>query len=208
MDNLINAAIIIDCKISKEWFILKLEKYNNINLLKDACCKQEIFDLLKTGNCNFIIIDINIFNMYKININEFIDNINYSIKILVLSQTISNNYLELIYKWVNGIVLKDNIREIELAIDKILKGGSHFSEQIYSNIIINNRKKNNKELKISPRQKEIIPLTLQRYKNKEIAEKLFISIKTVEYHKSKLKNNTGAKSTVEAIRIIKKKNII
>lgn len=67
-------------------------------------------------------------------------------------------------------------------------------------------KKQNVEISI--RQKEIVPMVEMGMNNNEIADRLFISIKAVEYHRSKFINDLCAKNMIDAIRIAKEKKII
>ena len=48
---------------------------------------------------------------------------------------------------------------------------------------------------LTPREKEVYQLIMEEYSNQEIADKLFISIRTVEVHKRNLLEKTGAKNT-------------
>lgn len=53
--------------------------------------------------------------------------------------------------------------------------------------------------KLSPREKEVLPLILEGKSNKEIAEKLFIEISTVKKHVERILNKTGMSNRSELI---------
>lgn len=53
---------------------------------------------------------------------------------------------------------------------------------------------------LSPREADVLRLTAEGYTNKEIAEKLSISVKTVETHKAHIAEKLGTKSRVEWLR--------
>ncbi|TAK06427.1 MAG: response regulator transcription factor [Candidatus Manganitrophaceae bacterium] len=56
------------------------------------------------------------------------------------------------------------------------------------------------ERRITEREKEVLRLAALGYKNKEIAEELCIKVKTVETHRSNIKNKLGLRNISELIR--------
>lgn len=97
---------------------------------------------------------------------------------------------------ISGYVLK-NIGKQELinAIEKIAAGGIYFSEEVLEELQkVSNRKKENEEAHLTDREVEIIRLIEKEYSNKQIAETLFISERTVETHRKNIfrKTNTGS----------------
>ena len=60
---------------------------------------------------------------------------------------------------------------------------------------------------LSKRELEILPLVAKGYGNKEIAEKLFISVKTVEAHKSRFMDKIGLSSRPEILEYAIKKKL-
>lgn len=61
---------------------------------------------------------------------------------------------------------------------------------------------------LSEREKEVLSLTAKGYANKEIAEMLMISVKTVETHKSNAMEKLGLKSRPELIKYAMKKGLL
>jgi len=97
---------------------------------------------------------------------------------------------------ISGYVLK-NIGKQELinAIEKIAAGGIYFSEEVLEELQkVSNRRKENEEAHLTDREVEIIRLIEKEYSNKQIAETLFISERTVETHRKNIfrKTNTGS----------------
>lgn len=112
-----------------------------------------------------------------------------SIKILALSMSGSG---ELVNEMINeanisGYVLK-NIGKQELikALEKIAAGGIYFSEEVIAELHqTSQRKKEKDEAHLTGREIEIIRLIEKEYSNRQIAEALFISERTVETHREK-----------------------
>lgn len=61
---------------------------------------------------------------------------------------------------------------------------------------------------LSEREKEIMVWIAKGYSNKEIAEHLVISVKTVESHKSNLMDKLGLKSRPELVKLAMKKGLL
>ena len=90
--------------------------------------------------------------------------------------------------------------EIFKAIDTILSDENYFSSEV-TKIIMDNmagKKKPSKRLTLETpltrREKEVLELIVKEYSNQEIADALFISVRTVDAHKRNLLEKTGCKN--------------
>jgi DNA-binding NarL/FixJ family response regulator len=93
----------------------------------------------------------------------------------------------------DGYILKDDShKELLAAIENVLNGKTHLSPSICGNIVngyLNNSgesKPVTKSEMLTRREREVIKLIAEGFRNKDIAEQLSISIKTVEKHRSNL----------------------
>ena len=103
---------------------------------------------------------------------------------------------------ISGYVLK-NIGKQELvkAIEKIAGGGIYFSEEVIDELQrSSNRKKQNAEAHLTDREIEIIRLIEKEYNNKQIAEALFISERTVETHRKNIFRKTNTNSVIGLVK--------
>ena len=103
---------------------------------------------------------------------------------------------------ISGYVLK-NIGKQELvkAIEKIAGGGIYFSEEVIDELQrSSNRKKQNAEAHLTDREIEIIRLIEKEYNNKQIAETLFISERTVETHRKNIFRKTNTNSVIGLVK--------
>lgn len=101
-----------------------------------------------------------------------------------------------------GYVLK-NIGKSELikAIDKIAAGGIYFSDAVLEELrLTGERKKENEAAHLSVREIEILKLIEQEHSNREIADMLFISERTVETHRKNIFRKTGTNSVIGVIK--------
>jgi DNA-binding NarL/FixJ family response regulator len=103
---------------------------------------------------------------------------------------------------ISGYVLK-NIGKQELikALEKIAGGGIYFSEEVINELQrTSQRKKENVEAHLTGREIEILRLIEKEYNNKQIAEALFISERTVETHRKNIFRKTNTNSVIGLVK--------
>jgi two-component system nitrate/nitrite response regulator NarL len=127
-----------------------------------------------------------------------------SVKILALSMSGQG---ELVNEMINdadisGYVLK-NIGKQELinALEKIADGGIYFSEEVINELQrASQRRKETEEAHLTNREIEILQLIEKEYNNKQIAEALFISERTVETHRKNIFRKTSTNSVIGLVK--------
>lgn len=103
---------------------------------------------------------------------------------------------------ISGYVLK-NIGKQELvsALEKIAGGGIYFSEEVIEELRRSSeRQKQKAEARLTDREIEIIRLIEKEFNNKQIAETLFISERTVETHRKNIFRKTGTSSVIGLVK--------
>ncbi|GGG03383.1 oxygen regulatory protein NreC [Paenibacillus albidus] len=137
-------------------------------------------------------------------------------KILILTMHDDEEYLFHVLKnGASGYVLKSAPdEELLLAIRTIYQGGTYIHPKMATSLVREFFKKDKTvhtedpfEL-LSKRELEILPLIAKGYGNKEIAEKLFISVKTVEAHKSKIMEKLNLASRPELVEYALRKKLL
>jgi two-component system, NarL family, nitrate/nitrite response regulator NarL len=103
---------------------------------------------------------------------------------------------------ISGYVLKNiGKKELVAAIEKIAGGGIYFSEAVLEELKKTaDRKKQNEEAHLTDREIEIIGLIEKEYSNKQIAEALFISERTVETHRKNIFRKTATNSVIGLVK--------
>jgi DNA-binding NarL/FixJ family response regulator len=111
-----------------------------------------------------------------------------------------------------GFLLKNSsIDEIERAIHLINTGKNCYSDDLlgyFTNKFIDNSPKDDDSIKLTKREIEVLRLVSQGMTNSEIADKLFISKRTVDGHKANLIQKTGSKNVVDLLIYSIKNDII
>ena len=103
---------------------------------------------------------------------------------------------------ISGYVLKNiGKKELITAIEKIANGGIYFSEDVLEELQRTaNRKKESDIAHLTDRETEIIRLIEKEYSNKQIAETLFISERTVETHRKNIFRKTNTNSVIGLVK--------
>ncbi len=130
------------------------------------------------------------------------------IKILIMSMLLDSKIIKTILQaGASGYLVKDSTDyEIKAAIDAVMKGDTFYSKQVTKIIMDGMSKKRmsnsiiKNNINISKRETQIIQLISEEYSNKEIADKLFISARTVDSHKRNLLEKTGSRNIIGLIK--------
>ena len=126
-----------------------------------------------------------------------------NIKLIALTMMGESQHIkQMLAEGALGYLLKNcGEAEVKLAIQNVMMGGTYYSPEV-TNIIMNNIRKvkpkaNSNvamEMPLTDREKEVLKLILKEYSNQEIADELFISVRTVDAHKRNLLDKTGSKN--------------
>lgn len=129
------------------------------------------------------------------------------VKIIALTMFGEEEYLEsMLNAGIKGFLLKNTgVDELERAIEIVNSGKSYFSPdvlQTLTELLRDNKDKktNDKpDIEITDRELEVLQLICEGYTNTEIADKLFISQRTVDGHRANLISKTGVKNTAALV---------
>jgi two-component system response regulator NreC len=125
------------------------------------------------------------------------------IKVIVLTVHKSEEYIiASLDAGAKGYILKDaSHNELILALEYVMDGkiflSPSISDKVVGGYLEQKKKKNTSSLldNLTSREQEILKLIAEGYRNKEIADHLFISLKTVEKHRSNLMQKLDRRNT-------------
>jgi len=111
---------------------------------------------------------------------------------------------------VQGYLLKTaNRKELLEALEAVADGGTYFSREIIDELHAYTRiKKSNEAINLTAREIEIVQCISEDLSNKQIAEKLFISERTVETHRKNIFRKVDIHSVVGLIEFARKRKLI
>lgn len=195
--------IVDDHKVVRDGVALYLENDPDYEVVNQVSGGMEALELLEKEKIDLVIIDINMDDLDGIETTRRIMKISKDIRVLAL--TMHNDYQHIkamMDAGASGYILKScDENEMKEAISSILNDEIYYSKEVAQTVMNNLAKKKVRTpgeglpTPLTPREKEIYRLILQEDSNQEIAEKLFISVRTVEVHKRNLLEKTGAKNS-------------
>jgi|SRR5215471_13693137 len=135
-------------------------------------------------------------------------------KLIFLSQHLNPAYLrQALRLGASGYVLKSGAtEELQQAIQAVLRGENYITPA-FGNDVIENLWNRSGEIddtadELTDRQREILKLIIDGKANKEIADILHVSIKTVEFHRARLMNRLGVKTVAELTKVALQQGLI
>ncbi|MCF8379536.1 MAG: response regulator transcription factor [Bacteroidales bacterium] len=205
---MIRIIIIEDLPIVLEGLKLLLNKVKDFEIIGEYSNGKEFIDNIKSIKADIILTDIDMPVMDGITATKIALSLNPHLNIIALSMYNDRKYYyEMITAGAKGFILKQApSRDLEKAIRDVYTGGNYFSKELLQSVIIEMReieqeiiqeKKN--LLNLSERELEILNLICKGYTNKELAEKLFVSLRTIESSKSRLMEKTNTRNNAGLI---------
>ncbi|MEQ8364615.1 MAG: response regulator transcription factor [Cyclobacteriaceae bacterium] len=186
--------------------LLEKEDYKVVFQAESA---ERALDFLKKNEVDLMITDFNMPGMDGLSLIHLVKRINQNIKIILLSMHDEVHLVKEILKaGVNGYVLKkDTQSELLQAIREVQTGKVFLSNDINRLLIVNLQNPDEGKL-LTDREREILKLIAREFTNKQIAEELFISERTVETHRKNIFKKTGTNSLVGLIKFAYANNLI
>ncbi|WP_081209337.1 response regulator transcription factor [Salegentibacter sediminis] len=162
-----------------------------------------------------VLMDINMPHMNGMDCTRELKKLSPELRIIALTMHNQSLHIkQMLKEGVHGYVLKDcDKEELKEAILEVAGGNTYFSRGVSNKVMMEfsqlKRELNNIDISsVSPREKEVLNLILKDKSNKEIADLLHISVRTVETHKQNLISKTGAKSIAGLVVFALKNNLV
>jgi len=215
MNKQIKIFIVDDHSIFREGLSFVLSQIENYTVIGEAENGKVFLNLLDQQEPDIVLMDISMPEMDGIEATEKALKKIPDLKVITLSSYGQESYYyRMIKAGVMGFVEKKAGKsEIKEAIDTVYAGNNYFPQDILRNLIfkISNKGEDNlasSDIEISKREKQVLSLICQGLSNNEIAEKLFISPKTVDNHRTSLLSKTHAKNAAHLVMFAIKNHII
>ena len=186
-----------------------LDKEDGVTVAGVASDAHKALDFLKNHEVDIVITDFHMPGMDGLSLVHTIKRIKPEVKTIVLSMHDESHLVKEILKaGINGYVLKkDTHKELLKAIREVHGGNIYLSSDI-NKILITNLQNPDEGKLLTDREREIVKLIAQEFSNKDIAEALFISERTVETHRKNIFKKTGTNSLVGLIKFAYANNLI
>ncbi|WP_299463770.1 response regulator transcription factor [uncultured Microscilla sp.] len=180
-----------------------LSRFDEIKILSDFSSAAEALEQLDNVKPDLVLCDISLPEMDGIEFTKKAKSKHPDLKVIMLSSHKEEFYvLKAVEAKADGFLHKDVLEnELIEAIKRVNQGGNFYSQDI-SQIIINSFVNGDKPSipQLSAREKEVLHFLVEGLSNKEIADKLFISSKTVDNHRANILKKLNLKNNVQLVR--------
>ncbi|MBY0433838.1 MAG: response regulator transcription factor [Cyclobacteriaceae bacterium] len=215
----IKVAIADDHKIIRVGLRGLLEREADIEVTGEAENEAGVFKLVEKAPVDVMLMDIDLGDSNGINITRTLKAKYPNIQVLGLTMHEESDYIiQMLEAGASGYLLKNAGREELLAaIRTAAKGDSYFSHKVSATLLqavtkqketATSKPKTPIQTPLSDREIEVLKLIAEEYSNGEIADKLFISIRTVDTHRRNLLEKLQVKNTVGLVKYAIEKGII
>lgn len=215
MEKSVRLAIADDQQLFRKGLIALLSDYPRITISLEAANGQELLDKMEKIPVDVVLLDIQMPQMNGIETTQQLNKKHPKTKVLILTSHNEEELIKhLIVKGAHGFLLKNNTLEtIAEAVGGVTENGYYFNERVSKEMVSDLLSKYSikptfYQASLSARELEIIQLISQEFTNKEISEKLSISVRTVETHRDHILQKTNAKNSVGIIMYAYRNNII
>jgi len=210
----INILLVDDHAIVRDGIKSTLKDQKNFIIAGEAANGAEAIEAVKKISPDVVIMDITMPEMNGIEATEIISKKYPESKVLVLSMHDNETYiLKSVEAGAHGYLLKDvDKAEFAKAIIAVNNGEKYFNTAISSVLVagyLNKVKQNdqqspsatNDEYELTKREKGILKMITVGKNNREIADGLGISIRTIETHRANIMKKLKVKNAVELVRV-------
>lgn len=210
---MIRLIIADDHSIIRDGLKALLNESGRMEIVGEAADGLEVMEILKEKEANLVIMDVSMPRCNGLEATRMIAATYPDVKVIVLTMHDQSDSVKAMVEagaW--GYLLKDsNKAEFIQAIETVSGGRKYFNNKVLDMLLMNseNNKQESQETSIlTIREKEVLKLIAEGLSSQEIAEKLFLSIKTVNAHRRNLIQKLDAKNAAALVRYAVKHGII
>jgi two-component system, NarL family, response regulator NreC len=185
-----------------------LEKNKQIEVVGEAGDGLELLELLKKVTPDMVILDISMPNLRGLEATREIKMVSQDVKVLILSMHKDKEYVySAISAGAEGYLLKEDAdTDLFAAIEKIRQDGHYISPLLFGEMtseLFHAHLSGQAAPQYDPlttREREVLKLIAEGNSNKEIADLLFISIRTVENHRASIMRKLSIRKPTDLIK--------
>jgi len=201
--NKVKLLVVDDHPILRGGIVSLLEKAENIEVTCEARNGAEAIKCIEKGIPDVVLMDINMDGKLDVTTTETITQRWPEIKVLAFSMHEEVLVIRRMLKaGASGYILKNaGHQEVLLAIETVMNGGSYYGQEVLDIMTQSiTSDEEDDEVVLSNREKQVLHFVAKEYTNQEIAEKIKISLRTVETHKRNLIKKLRVKNVVGLVR--------
>jgi len=201
-----------DHSIVRKGITALIASLDNMEVVGQAVDGKDTLQKVKELTPDLLLVDISMPELTGLEVLSHLRDEGSEMLIIILSMHNEEEYvLRALNSGANGYLLKNaDDDEIAKGIQAVVNGETYYSNHV-SQILINSLRKPTKkdgDEDLTSREKEVLGLIVEGLSNKEIADKAFISARTVDKHRAKIMKKIGARNAADLVRITLEKGLL
>jgi DNA-binding NarL/FixJ family response regulator len=205
LDSTLRVIVVDDHEFFRKGLVFVLTRLKYVQVIAEATNGQEFLDILDKKEADIVLMDISMPTLNGIEASKLALAKNPALKIILLSSHQDEQHLEAgIEAGIKGFLLKNIDKEIlERALQVVAQDKPYFSDEFlpYFTKQYLTIKHPTNTIQLTKREMEILQLIGAGLTNQEIADKLFISMRTVTNHRASMYQKTNTNNTAGLLAI-------
>jgi len=206
---LIKILLVDDHRILLDGLKALFDNDSEFEIIAAVSSPAEALEKLKLQQPDILLTDYTLPGMTGLELSTKVKELYPNIKRVILSMHDEGHLVKQVMKeGVDGYLLKSIQQgELKTALRQIMQGMPYISPEITKQLMTGLANQGKQEL-LTDREQEIVKLIVKEFSNKQIAEKLFISERTVETHRKNIFRKTNTASLVGLVKFALEHNIM
>lgn len=205
-------AIADDHELIIRGFESMLQTFTDCTLIFTALSGESLLDQLARQQPDILLLDIQLPDQNGVDLCKIISGKYPAVRIMALTNLEETHYVKkMLRNGASGYLLKSaDPATLLKALDTLSKGEQFIDDRLQKMLLAESitGKKKNTQVLLTRRETEILRLIAEEYTNQQIADKLFISLRTVETHRLNISQKLNVKNTAGLVREAYLRNLV
>ncbi|GBC99646.1 Oxygen regulatory protein NreC [bacterium HR17] len=204
----IRVLIADDHAILRDGLKALLAAETDMEVVGEAATGKEALRLVRELKPHVVLMDISMPDMTGLEATEVIKKSYPEVKVIALTVHEHETYLRrMLQVGADGYVVKRAAAdELVRAIRAVMRGGVYLQPELAQTVV---KKRTEQSMpKLSEREWQVLRLLAMGYTNQQIAQRLFLSVKTVETYRSRIADKLGLKTRAELVKFALQHNLL
>lgn len=209
----IRIAIIDDHQVVLDGLNGMLANYRQFTIVCATRNREELLQQVSSGQIDIVLMDIQMPEFSGIELCKQITRLYPATKIIAFSSFDDSNYVKQMFRsGAKGYLLKNSEKEsIVQAIESVAAGQEYMDEMIKEILLqetLSGQRRSIFDIPLTKRENEILKLIAEGLSSQEMADKLFVSLRTIESHRLNINQKLGAKNTAGLLKEAHKRGLV